>query len=401
MVKLTFTFWLILAFEFLISQSVAQSSSDPEDDAPRFEHRLGSNFDLGFVMPTNAYLRGDYLGGEPVRNYGSLSVEFGWQTSGEKLWHKLYGNPGWGVGIYHAEFGRPEDLGMPWALFGYYEGPFKRWKRASIHYHYRMGLSLGWKPFDPVDNPFQISLGSSRAVYANLRIFFRYHISNSFDLEAGVAFSHFSNGSTVKPNKGINMIAPAVGVHYTFDGKEDTESPVIIPEYEDNWEWYAAFNFGQKQVVFDTTNALKEIDRRYIGVNYNIFGISSAIYRQFSHKSKFGAGIDFLYDESINANIDTENDYVVQSSSNFADRVAIGIYPAYELAVNKLSFLVQGGIYVVRKKRPHQIPAFYQRLGMKYHVLRNVFIGINIKAYNMKVADFIEWNAGYRLRWNS
>ncbi len=401
MTKSAFSIWLIFALKLIVFQSFAQSANDPAKDGHLYRHHFGGSFDLGFVMPTNEYLRGDYEGGEPVRNYGSLSLEFGWQTRGEKLWHQVYGNPGWGFGIYHAEFGRPEDLGAPWALFGYYEGPFKRWKRVSIYYHYRMGFSLGWKPFDPVGNPHQISLGSSKAVYANLRIFLRYRISRSFDLEAGVAFSHFSNGSTVKPNKGINMISPAIGIHYALEGQEFIKPSAPMPEYEDNWEWYAAFNFGQKQVVFDTTNAPKEIDRRYIGVNYTIFGISSAFYRQFSHKSKFGAGIDFLYDESINADIDTENGYVVQSSSSFSDRLAIGVYPAYELTVNKLSFLVQGGIYIVRKKRPHQIPAFYQRLGMKYHVLRNVFLGINIKAYNMKVADFIEWNVGYRLRWNS
>jgi hypothetical protein len=196
------------------------------------------------------------------------------------------------------------------------------------------------------------------------------------------------------------MISPNVGLSYQGISRAQPLNRAEIPAYRDNWEWLAVFTAGQKQVVFDTTNSPREIDRRYIGVNYNIFGISTTLYRQVTHKSKLGAGLDFLYDESINASVDLENGVVTQQTADFQDQLAVGIYPAYELAINRLSVIVQGGIYVLRKKRPGQIPAFYQRLGLKYHVLRNLFLGINIKAYNMKVADFIEWNAGYRIQWN-
>lgn len=382
--------------------SVAQTTHKQEAPShKRFAHKLGSTFDYGFVIPTNEYLRGDYEGGEAVSNYWSLSAFVTWQTQGDKLWHQLYGNPGWGLGLYHADFGRPDDLGAPWAVFGFYEGPFKRWDKVSVNYHFRVGYSVGWNPFDPDDNPYQISLGSSKAGYANLRIYLQYKLSPHIELDAGASITHFSNGATVKPNKGINMISPSIGLYYQFHPEEQPIARAEIPEYKDHWEWNAVFNFGQKQVAFDTTNSPKEIDRRYVGVNFNIYGISTTIYRQFTHKSKFGAGIDFLYDESMNATIDPENGYAVEVSSNLSDKLAIGIFPAYELVVDKLSFYVQGGYYIIRKKRYNEIPAFYQRVGMKYHVFKNVSVGINIKAYNMQVADFIEWNLGYRIKWPS
>jgi hypothetical protein len=400
MTKSTRIFLLMLPL--LSITGLARTQQNPplgEEPLSRFKHKLGTNAEYGFVMPTNEYLRGEYEGGTVVKNFGSLSVYSGWETRGDRLWHRLYGNPAFGIGIYHSEFGRPEDLGAPWAVFGYYEGPFKRWEKFSVNYHFRMGISMGWKPFDAETNPYQISLGSSRAIYANLRFDLQYQLSRHINLNAGISFAHFSNGSTVKPNKGINLIAPSLGMNYYFRAETDVPEQITIPAYQDNWEWLAAFTFGQKQVVYDTTNSPKEIDRKYIAVDYNIFGLTSTLYRQVSHKSKIGAGFDLLYDESINASLDIQNGEVVQNTARFADQIAIGIYPSYELVVNNLSFLVQGGGYIIREKRPGQIPAFYQRLGMKYHIFKNLFVGINIKAYNMKVADFIEWNAGYRLKW--
>ncbi|MCF6317837.1 MAG: hypothetical protein L3J83_00935, partial [Proteobacteria bacterium] len=41
----------------------------------------------------------------------------------------------------------------------------------------------------------------------------------------------------------------------------------------------------------------------------------------------------------------------------------------------------------------------YQRLGIKYHVNKGLFFGINIRAYDFGIADYIEWNMGYRVKW--
>ena len=41
----------------------------------------------------------------------------------------------------------------------------------------------------------------------------------------------------------------------------------------------------------------------------------------------------------------------------------------------------------------------YQRIGLKYHIFENVFTGINVRAYDFSIADYIEWNIGYRIKW--
>jgi len=32
-------------------------------------------------------------------------------------------------------------------------------------------------------------------------------------------------------------------------------------------------------------------------------------------------------------------------------------------------------------------------------LIPSVFAGINIRAYDFSVADYIEWNIGYRIKW--
>lgn len=357
------------------------------------------NYQYGSVLGTNEYLRGEYEGGVAVDNYQAISLSFGWNARGDKIWHHLYGNPAWGFGLYHADFSRPDDLGAPYAFYGFYTGPFKSWKRFSIDYNIQIGFSFNWIPFHEEENMYQISLGDDKAVYVNLGVRFRYQLSKHFDIDAGFAFSHFSNGSTVKPNKGINLAAPQLGLHYHIKGDRPKMYPIEIPEHKDNWEWTAGFTFGMKQIAFDTTHAPKEIDRRYVWGNYNVLGFSTVFYRQFSYKSKVGAGLDFLYDESFTAEFDDTSNEVVENNSSFASKVAIGIYGSYELTANNLSFYIHPGLYVLRKERGNEIPAFYQRVGIKYHVLSHLYLGVSIKAYNFHVADFIEWNLGYRLRW--
>jgi hypothetical protein len=44
-------------------------------------------------------------------------------------------------------------------------------------------------------------------------------------------------------------------------------------------------------------------------------------------------------------------------------------------------------------------PTFYQRVGVKYHFLKDTFWGINLRAYNFYESDFIEWTIGHRIKW--
>lgn len=396
MIRFSLTYVIVLASSLW---AFPQDSDTTSIKSPAYLHWIQGEYQAGSVLQTNEFLRGEYESGQAIHNFQSISFSFGWQTNGKKLWHSIYGNPAWGLGIYHAWFGRPDDMGAPIALYGFYSGPFKRWKRFAILYDMNLGYSFNWVPFDEETNVYQISLGDDKAVYVNLGVRFAYQLSDYFDVDLGFAFSHFSNGSTVKPNKGVNIAAPHLALRYHLKGQQPENKIIEVPKHIDFWEWVIAATYGGKQVAFDTTGAEREIDRRYLTVNYTVIGLSTGVYRQFSHKSKVGGGLDFIYDESFTAVMDEESKEVTERESSFSDRIAVSIYGSYELVANRLSFLVEPGLYIIRKERPNEIPAFYQRVGIKYHILPNLFVGVNIRAYNFMVADFVEWKLGYRMKW--
>ena len=71
----------------------------------------------------------------------------------------------------------------------------------------------------------------------------------------------------------------------------------------------------------------------------------------------------------------------------------------YELVMHRASVPIQLGYYLLRTDIPGQLPALYQRLGIKYRIIGDFSAGIYIRFYDYGKADWIEWTLGKRWRW--
>lgn len=132
---------------------------------------------------------------------------------------------------------------------------------------------------------------------------------------------------------------------------------------------------------------------------FPVCGIHNTFSRSLDYKSKIGAGFSIGYNGALNAQIAVENGDLDEVDLPFGNHIAISVYPSYELVVDRLSFIVQPGFYVYRKKTEELSPVFYQRIGVKYHFLKNYYLGINLRAFHFHVSNFIEWNIGHRIKW--
>lgn len=386
----------ILFLSSLILQGQVNSDSADIKQASSKGYAIRAFYQGGKVIPTNNFVKGVNYNDTPVNRYQSMSLQFGWQTFGKKNWQQIYGYPYIGAGFYMVNFHRPQDLGQPAGGYVFLNGPFVRWKKASFNYQTGIGTLFGWIPYDEETNPYQIAIGAKRSVILDFGISFNYLISKHIEVDAGLTFTHYSNGSMTMPNYGINVYGPRLGLKYNFNGQAEFIQNEIT-KYENQYELQMEFRMALKQITPDTSNI--NYESPYSGDTYGIYGISSTINKQISYKTKLGFGFDLIYDGSTNAQIEEESNGQQTSTASTLQSMAFGIFPSYELVVHNLSLLVQPGFYLYKKKIGDKPNIFYQRIGLKYHFIKNMYAGVNIHAYNFKVADYVEWNIGYRMIW--
>ncbi|WP_163716752.1 acyloxyacyl hydrolase [Mangrovibacterium lignilyticum] len=357
---------------------------------------FSTRYHAGRVLQTNDFLRGENLQEEPITSFHALAFSYGVQTAGQKEWHHVLNFPYYGVSFYNANFFNSQELGYPTALYGFMGFPFKRTKRSTVGYELGFGLTYNWQAYDPYRNPFNIAIGSNKTVYIDASLFYSYDLTPRWQLKTGLGFTHFSNGATKKPNSGLNLVSPFIEVNYSLHDR-----PILIrekqPDYLDNYELAVQMGVGKKQESYKNP----EDEELKIAGSFAVVNFSAAILKQVSWKNKFGAGVDITHDTQGNVKIsyDQEGIPVVHKSEDFLDLMKVGIYGTYEFCVNHLSVASHLGFYALRKSYPGQQPFIYQKFGLKYHFKNDVYIGLLVRAHKFTVADVIEWNVGYRLKW--
>ena len=163
------------------------------------------------------------------------------------------------------------------------------------------------------------------------------------------------------------------------------------------YEWIISGYGGARNVLYQGTGVNQTTSMK--GVNYAVYGISNTINRQINYKSKIGLGVTMEFNGSQNSQIVIEGGSLDGADLPFNRHLALSLYPSYELVIDRLSLVMQPGIYLYRMKTSDMTPLLYQRIGIKYHFLKDTFIGINLRAYNFYESDFIEWTIGHRLCW--
>ena len=389
---------LILIFHSLLFPKSGNAhivSPDTLIHKPNF--KIEFRMDIGNVLPTNAFVKTQNTDPDGNANYYSYSLRIAKQTTGNQLWQQIYGYPTYGAGIYSAFFRDTKKLGNPIALYGFFNGPFIRIKRWSLNYELGLGLTFNWNSYNPVGNPNNIAISADKTVYIDAGISLKYLLSKRLAFSFGYGFTHFSNGALKLPNKGLNTDAAKISISYALDKAPSHYQSQIIPPFTGFYEWIISGYGGARNMLYQGSGVNQTTSMK--GVNYAIYGISNTLNRQISYKSKIGLGMTIEFNGSQNSGIVVEGASLDAAELPFSRHLALSIYPSYELVIDKLSVVVQPGIYLYRIRTADMTPVFYQRIGIKYHILKDTFIGINLRAYNFYESDFIEWTIGHRISW--
>ncbi len=394
-------FFLSIIILLLITVSHAFGINRMDSDSlgkERYRKSIGLYSQLGKVILTHSFVKGENPNKEAYGGYSSLSLKYGIHTDGRKYWQQIYGYPVWGIGLYKAFFFNDYDeLGNPAAAYMFIDLPLKRWKKWSLDYEMGFGVAFNWNRHDLRENNYYYPIGSYGTVFIDGSLIAKFALGKNFYLSGGITSTHFSNGAIRLPNLGVNMVGVRVELQYVFKERPEFVK-TEIPKYAKEWEWIALLAPSMRQVGFEYI--AENGDTVATTFDYGILSFSTTFNRQLSRKIKFGVGADISYNAAFAADTIMINGEPQKAPFETTDKILIGLYPSFELVLGNLSMIAQPGFYVYQKDvEGFETPTTYQRIGMKYHFWKNLVLGINIRAVNFSKADFIEWNIGYRIKW--
>jgi len=387
--KRVYVTWLI-PLTFLMFSNIYGQILTPNsflDNSEEKNYVIIGSYQMGSVYNKEAYLSGKGNGSKYKESFQSFSLKFGNQTNGSKDWQVAHNYPLWGGGIHIFDFYAPDDLGTPIVVYGFISSALRK-DRFALRYEIEAGVSFNWSPYNAIDNPNNKAIGSKVNAYLGGGAFLEYNVSNRITANAGFSFNHFSCGSTVQPNRGINIISPRINVKYNLfntDINYSRRKPLI---YDEQNELILTLFTSVRNFAGDVTKLDSTVN--YNRSNYRVHGMTANLVRQISHKSKIGLGISVSYDNSCNAK---------ETKCSWEKDLQLSFYPSYEIVFSDLSIIIQPGIYLHRNRSSYRNPNFYQRIGLKYHFFDNAFFGVSLRAYNFQVSDYIEWTIGYRINW--
>jgi hypothetical protein len=378
----------LLTAIFFTTNVLAQHS-----DSSKTYTSLKLAYQAGSVLQTHEFLQGENATGQPIDYFQSLRFEYARQTDGSNIWHQVFNYPSYGIGIWGANFFNEGELGTPSAIFGFLSWPFHRFEKSYFSLEFGFGLAYDWQEFDLETNPYNLTIGAARSAYIDVGARYRLEIANRWDLGLGISFTHASNGSTQQPNSGINLFAPRLDLTYHSQKERPKFIKSKIPEYQPQYEWFIFPTYGSKSEIFVIKNATDSLGktREAFPVVQLITGVS----RQISYKSKVGLLTDLSYNESLEVWYEEVDGQVIKHEGDSSDKLRWGLSTFYELAVSSFSAHVGVGYYLIGEGSGDQ-KKLYQRIGVRYHMIENLFAGISMRISDFNAADHMEFSIGYR-----
>jgi hypothetical protein len=343
----------------------------------KFVKYLDGRFENGAMLSNSSEL-GDQLVNSSY--YNGLDFRLGFtRTDTNEVLSTVYRRPIVGLGFYGSTF-HNGDVGNPNAIYFFITIPFtfEEARKFTFSYSAAFGLSYDFNPYNPVDNPTNVFLGSARNCYVHLGFLANYRIMPRWSLNATIGFKHFSNGSFKQPNAGINLIPLTLGVSYRLNKEDIHRYKTTKPDFIKHGLLNISFAAGSKNYEVGSTNHLKTT----FSVHY---------LRHFNYKYKAGLGLDVYY--SADANLRNESD-----DSDFSKYMSLALFGAWEWQLTKRLYAPVGiGFYVHKNKENGEIKPYYFRAGIAHRFKNNMFAGVTIKAHG-GVADFFEWTVGYTIQ---
>lgn len=384
------SFFLTL-FLFFSSASVFAAVDFREVEQRRQHNRfIGLRANSGAMLVTH-----DFIRTLESRYYQSLSLRFGFRSTGSSWQDFAFGMPYTGLGLYVANFPTTRELfGNPIAVYMFHGGTIRDFNpRFSLHYEWNLGASFNWLHYDSLDNPENTIISSPTNVYISVNAYARWQLSPRIDLNLGAGLGHFSNGAIRLPNKGMNLFSTFVELTYALDGGRQETVPIPPPTaFEPRIDYDFTLTVSSRQVRVDTVGT--GLTSRHLNYNFPVIGLSFAPLFVPNHRYKYGLSLDLLYDRGSNVRAWREQNYDRMQLAPARERFSAGLSVQGEITMPLYSIFANIGYNFIHHTTD---PRLYQIIGVKIYPHESLFVTFGIRAHYFSRAQFLYWSLGYTL----
>jgi len=284
----------------------------------------------------------------------ALDVNLQWKTYGKKQWHQRRRYPIIGIAFAYTNYGIDSLYGRCYSIYPNIEIPIITGNK--IEWTVRIGNGAGYvsrkyqrrTPVDTLNN----AISSHINDYASFLTDVRYRVSDNWEIQTGLNFSHISNASYRQPNLGINMWGGHIGLKYY----PVTSKPVNIHHQLANMpnRWLAQFRLT---MAYNQSNAP-------LGPSYPIYLATIMASKRWISKNKLFFGLDYSYHQQIYAFL--RNNSFVEPGTEYQNSYKTAVLAGNEFLLGRLGVVLQTGYYL---RQAYQTQGkFYQKIGGNYYL---------------------------------
>ncbi|MCD6010979.1 MAG: secreted protein [Flavipsychrobacter sp.] len=321
----------------------------------------------------------------------AVDVNFVWQTYGKKEWHQRRNFPQIGLGMTLTDYGNNQVFGHCVGIYPNIQVPIVRGKKLEWTLRIGDGIAYVTKKYSrrsPADTV-NTAIGSHINDFAIFMTDLRYHADDHWQLQAGVNFTHISNGYFRPPNLGVNMVGAHVGIQYfpaTYKPKRIIRGD--LPKLADRWLLHLRMGIG-----FNEANATGN-------PHLPVYIVSGYASRRYRSKNKIYGGIDYAYHEPTYAFYKTYGIHTGHERSNAWDGT---FFLGHEFLIGRVGILTQVGYYYRTTYLTYGNDPFNQKFGANLYliqsekgVIKELFITALLNTH-MAVAEYSEFGIGVGL----
>ena len=360
-------------------------------------HRIEAEGVPGGILHTNQFLKGANSEARTMNRANTLALKYAFLPPPGSAQALTYKGAYQGIGVALHDFN--PQLGSPVSAFLFQGATIATMApRLALNYEWNLGLTMGWCPHDYVDNPDNRVIGSRVTADITASVYLKYTLSRQLDLNAGISFSHYSNGNTALPNAGLNTLGAKVSLAYYVNRKEEKPSapPVLAPVRRWHTDLVVYGAWKCKGVSSDDGNAFA-IPGKFI-----VAGLNVSPMRQFNPWLRLGPSLDVVYDHSANIMLNEQvmnYSYWVGTDDDIRQpswyrQLAAGLSAHAEFTMPWFSINLGVGHHLVNAKDDFR--GFYETLALKIAVTRPLFLHIGYSLYDYRYPNNLMLGLGWR-----